>query len=115
MTQTNPFSSPYMKPEVSARLMDRDMVANAYARNTLKGAAREMGAGFVSFARALRYHGIRVRARGEKPPGMRLTRGDVEKAILRAYLKTPGAGCPPSCPGREFCLDGECTLAEYTG
>ena len=111
MTQTNPFSSPYMKPEVSARLMDRDMVANAYANNTLKGAAREMGAGFVSFARALRYHGIEIRKRGEKPPGLRLTRGDVEKAILRAYAKSDR--CPPSCPGREWCLDGECTLGQY--
>ena len=109
---THPFS-PNVPPETLARLLDRDTVANAYAVGSIKAAGKSLGVGQINFAMALRYHGIRIRARGEKPPGRRYTKDQAELAVLRAYARSDR--CPPSCPGREHCLDGECTLWELIG
>ena len=100
-------------PEARERLMNRDVVSAAYRDHTIVGAAKALGTTAVPFARALRLHGIRIRARGEAPPGRRITRKDVKLAVLRAYAKSDR--CPPSCPGREGCLDGECVLWELIG
>ena len=111
---THPFS-PTMPPDTLARLLDRDTVARAYAVADIKTAGKSLGVGQINFAMALRHHGIRIRARGEPPPGRRFTKDQIELAVLRAYLRVEDAGCPPSCPGRDRCLDGECTLWEMIG
>lgn len=113
MNQETPLDRFQLRPEKRAVLLDREQMAEIYATNDIKAGAKIVGVGRVPFGVALRYLGIRVRNRGERPPGLQLTRRQVELAVLRAYLKTPEAGCPPSCPGRSSCLDrDECILPE---
>ena len=107
-------TNPRISPDVRARLNSRSVVANAYARHTLDGGAKAIGTTRKTFYLALKHYGIRIRAKGEPPPGVvaeERGRKVVERATMRAYLKSDR--CPPSCPGREYCLDGECTLREY--
>jgi len=113
MSDSTPLDRFQLRPEIKAQLLDRETMARIYAEHDIKGGAKVLGTGRVPFGVALRYHGIRVRNRGERPPCLQLTRRQVELAVLRAYLNTPDAGCPPSCPGRSSCLDrDECILPE---
>jgi hypothetical protein len=99
-------------PEARKRLMDKRLVARAYAVGTIKQTGRQLGVGQKAVERALDYHGIRRRKRGEKPPGLGLTRDDVRRAVYRAYARCDR--CPPDCVGRARCLDGgaRCVLGE---
>lgn len=93
----------------ASRLDDKKLVEEMYAKHSIQHAADLLGTTRHKFRAALDIHGIKVRKQGEMPPGIRLTRGAVEIAALRAYLKV--GRCPISCPGRATCLnDKECTL-----
>ena len=112
---TIPIRTARMDPTVIERLLDADLLRSLYQQHTQKQAAEIVGCSPDTFAKALRHHGIEIRVKGTPPPGngaTRLTRQDVIKATMRAYLKSDR--CPPSCPGRETCLnrDGRCILQE---
>ena len=100
------------------RILDEELVRSTYERMTVKEAAIALGISCKTMEKVMRYHGIEARSKGTRPPGRRngrkITRADVRKAALRAYLRTPGAGCPPNCPGRDRCLmpGRQCVLEE---
>ena len=113
MTLSIPIQTVRIDPEVVERLLDAELMRDTYQAHTLVQGAKIIGCSPDTFAKALKYHGIEIRVKGTPPPGNghRLTRQDVMKATYRAYLRFPDR-CPPSCPGRATCLDGECTLRE---
>ena len=107
---TRPFS--HIAPEVRARLLDAGTVERAYRHNSIKQAATMLGTSQHVFERALDLHGVDRRKRGAPIPSLELERDTVRLATLRAYLRVNDAGCPPGCPGRSRCLDGDCILGE---
>ena len=96
-TAAHPFTGHQIPPDVRARLLDRDTVANAYAHHSIKAAGKTIGAGQVTFQNALDWHGIPRRKRGVKPPGTVITREAVAAAAARAYARV--GRCPPGCKG----------------
>jgi hypothetical protein len=112
----SPFN--YQVPaDVQARLLDRELVRAAYAEHSIKLAGKTLGCGQKTMEKALRYHGIKVRKRGERPPGMMgmLTRDELRSIVYRAYRRNDR--CPVDCIGRATCLDadGRCVLGEVAG
>jgi len=97
-----------LRPEVAEKLLNRDLVQRTYQTHTIKDAAKVLGCGHKTFRKAMAHHGIAPRSKGMSPG---ITRDDIKRAAMRAYLKSDR--CPPSCPGRDSCLDGKCTLRDY--
>ena len=113
MTLPVPIHTVRIDPHVVERLLDAELMRDTYQAHTQVQGAKIIGCSPDTFAKALRYHGIEIRTKGTPPPGLtgpKLTRADVVRATYRAYLKSDR--CPPSCPGRETCLDDRCILEE---
>ena len=101
-------------PAVIERLLDADLIRRTYQQHTQVQGAKIIGCSSDTFAKALRHHGIEIRTKGTPPPGLTgptLTLADVKKATFRAYLRFEDR-CPPSCPGRESCLNETCILED---
>jgi len=112
---------PFSQAAPAARevLQDRDRLAEMYQSRTQEQIARELGTQPCTVRRALRYHNIPSHPRGWMPKraiapapraGKRVTRQDVKRLVWRAYWQADR--CPPDCPGREECLQGECKLGQ---
>lgn len=104
---TRPFAA--QPPEIQKRLLCRETVADAYAHATIKDAAAQLGVGQHTMEKALDYHGIKRRKRGESPPPRdvvkSLTRRQLRVVVQRAYDKA--GRCPMNCPGRAECNLGD--------
>ena len=111
MNDYNPLDDIRLSPVSRKRMMDAGLIARTYARNSFKRTAEILHVNGNTLRTAMRYHGIVARKKGTPVPGgPKLARADVVRATYRAYLRSDR--CPPSCPGRETCLDGECILKE---
>ena len=107
----HPFTGPQLD-HVRDKLLDKSLIQKVYGERTLREAAKELGTTRRTFRRALLFHGIPIRKRGQRPVGRGLTRERLHQIVARAYDRV--GRCPPACPGRESCLDEgvECIMAE---
>ena len=103
---------PRTPPEVVAVLSDRERLAELLATRTQDEVCEFVGCGHISLRKAMDAHGIVTRPRGrkiERNPAA-ITREDVKRLVWRAYWRADR--CPPDCPGRGECLQGECKLGQ---
>lgn len=107
----HPFAAPQLD-HVRDKLLDKDLLQKLYGEKTMSEAAQQLGTTRRTFRRALLFHGIPIRKRGQKPVGRGLTVERLHRIVARAYDRV--GRCPPDCPGRESCLDEgvDCIMAE---
>lgn len=125
MTKPIPFDARLVKPEVVEKLLNRELVGQTYANNSLKGAATILGTSSNLLRRMLDYHGYKPRSKGRAPDGtiaevgegQTITINENERtAELRRYYEDEDAGCPPNCPGLDYCYtERGCILKELVG
>jgi len=108
--QDDPFV--YISEEKRMLMLDKDLIESTYSENKLRDAARRLGVSPDMFARALKFHNIRIRSKGERIQAG-LTKDMVPVIVARAYHKA--GRCPPNCPGKEQCLseNGKCVVNDY--
>jgi hypothetical protein len=104
----------HVLPAAAEVLRDGERLAAMYATRTQDELAQELGIGHDSLRRALRYHRVPIRPRGQRVERDRraLTREGLRRLVWGLYDKA--GRCPPDCPGRPGCLDpgGECIMGE---
>lgn len=107
----NPFAK--VSEERKEKLLNKQLIEDTYNSMNIKDSSKHLDVSAETFRRALKYHGIRVRKKGEMIIAhKRITRNMIILAAMKAYMASDR--CPPNCSGKATCLDnnGKCILGE---